>query len=137
MAHPTETIMQAIKSGLENSVDDLDNVFWPNQPIHEDELPCCIIGTAGEEIQPYHNKFYIVNLSIQVKYHFLHDGLDNIGDMLTMINASDAIIKALQGSLQILEVSASRLDKSINLEKTVFTMSKNYNFRYKRTRGLI
>ena len=136
MSHPTEAILDAIKFRLSNSVDNLENVFWPNEPVEEEQLPCAVIVSAPEEIQPYNLKEYLVDLSVEIKYLFLHDSLDATKAMLDMVSACDAQIKQLTGVMTILEVITTELGQSLTLENRVLSITKNYSFKYRRLRGL-
>ena len=134
MTHPTENILNLIKTGIQFNVEDLKNVFFVDAPITQDELPCATITALSEGIEVYAT-LYLVNLSVQITWHFIgeHKQTEKI---LSVIAACDQIVKDISAVMTVTEESATELEKSEGLEKTVLKCSKIYNLKYTRTRGL-
>lgn len=136
MTHPTESLLNLIFSGLQYNVEDLKTLFWVDQPVQLDELPAVIIGNCAEDLANYHNDYYLVDLSVELKFMFLDEGIDAKKKIITLISACDQIVKDTAGAMAVTEQNSGELTQSINREKKILTCSKTYNLQYRRTRGL-
>lgn len=135
MTHPTESLLSLIFDGINYNVEDLKSVFWVDSPIEQAQLPAAVITSSGEEITPYNNML-LVNLSVDITWHFIDEGVSATEKILSIISACDQIVKDISGAMTIDEVSTTELEKSQGVEKTVLKCSKTYNLQYRRTRGL-
>lgn len=139
--HPTELILNDIKSRLENSVSNVKTVLWVDAKLDEEDLPLIMISSAGETIEDYHNNFYIVELDVEIKHIAIDKGFKrHTESFLTVLKDADAIIKRLSDRLPTImtvdETATSEMTEAINMQHNLLVASRNYRIKYKRTRGL-
>lgn len=140
--HPSETILNNIKDNLYQSIDKLSNVFWVDTLVDYKDLPCAVITSSGESIEQYHNNYYIVDLSVEIKYCILeHSQITPLKTLFSIVSAADAIIKdtslRVDPVMTVREAGTDSIEDSVNISRPVFSVTRLYLIKYKRTRGLV
>jgi hypothetical protein len=119
----------------------LKSVLWVDNLVDITDLPCLVISGGEEVTTPYHNDYYLVELSVDLRFYAKTQGTTKEIDLFfDMASDCDVLLKDVANRIpSIMAVTErSTLDVSDfdNLETPIVGATKNYIFKYKRTRGL-